>query len=408
MDNNNNVFDIPAYNYAALEERILKLNKRAAKLGCEPMRLTTLRDFTVEVKNFAGVKYQEPRREIRLEGETPKFNGWSLLAVIERQMNGENLVRCVPGQTVPKRYRKTDTRCDHCKSIRQRKEVFVLGHEDGKHIQVGRQCIADFLGHVSAESLAQQATWELSLADTCREAREEGFIRGDRFRSIHEFLATVAIVIRRLGWVSRKMIEERGDGQTTSSIAWSILCAPPSDDKMRAFVRENDLYVQDRDTELAEAALAWARKLTVNGQSDYLYNLGVACRQEVVDYRTVGIVASAVAAYQQHLEKEEELNIRRACNTSQHVGTLKERQDFENVRVNRLRYFESEWGVRTLVTFEDEAGNVLTWWASGEQDNVKEGDLVSIRGTVTKHSEYKGVPQTELKRVTITKGNLKR
>jgi hypothetical protein len=44
------------------------------------------------------------------------------------------------------------------------------------------------------------------------------------------------------------------------------------------------------------------------------YNLGVACRQSFVNYKTIGLVANAIAAYQRHLDREAELNIRRCQN----------------------------------------------------------------------------------------------
>jgi hypothetical protein len=146
--------------------------------------------------------------------------------------------------------------------------------------------------------------------------------------------------------------------------------------------------------------LEWARSQPTTGVDDYLYNLGVACRQSYVNHKNIGIVASAIAAYQRHLDKEAELNIRRRQNLERkHVGEVGKRSDFENVVVKRMRYFESEFGVKTLVTFEDQSGNVLIWWASKQLDEVEEGETVNIRGTVKKHGDYQGMPQTELQRV---------
>ncbi|MEN6367726.1 MAG: hypothetical protein ABFC88_13020 [Thermoguttaceae bacterium] len=401
-----NIFDIPAFNYSTLAEQVAKLNKRAVKLGCEPMRLTVVREFEIERESPSGVKHMHKRMEIKLEGETPKFNGWSLLAAIEMQPNGENLVRCVPGKTVPEQYRMTDTHCDHCKSDRRRKEVFILGHEDGRFAQVGRQCIVDFLGRISAGCLAARATWELSLLKTCENARDEDYCGGfgEFHRDITEFLAVVAIVVRRLGWVSRQMaMDASRDGQSTSQIA-RYLITGKRDEPMAKFVRDNQLYVEDRDQKLAQEVLEWARNQPKDGVADYIYNLGVSCRQDSVTYKTIGIVASAIAAYQRHLDKEAELNIRRSKKLeSKHVGAIKERKDFENVEITRMRYCDSPFGVKTLVTFQDPDGNVLIWWASKELDDVEEGDRATIRGTISKHGEYNGVAQTELKRVTITK-----
>lgn len=414
MPDHNNVYDIPAYNYETLAEAIARMNRRAAKLGCEPLVLRIVREYEAERKSRTGAKYMQARMEVELLGETPRFQGWKLVAAVERLENGENLVRTVLGETVPEQFRATDFFCEHCGTVRSRKAVFVLHHESGDavgrpggYVQVGRQCIADFLGHVSAENLAARAEWEFSVLRTCEDAVDEDYCGrggGEFRRDITEYLTTVAIVVRRLGWLSRSAAMERGQaGASTSDIAWQLLI-----DWRKPYAQElvakHDLHAEERDETLAKAALEWAQGQPTSGVSDYLYNLGVACRQRSVGYKTIGIVASAVAAYQRHLDKEVELNIRRRQNLERkHVGTVGKRDDFTNVVVKRMRYFESEFGVRTLVTFEDASGNVLVWWASKELDDVEEGDAVDLRGTVKKHGDYNGCPQTELQRVKITK-----
>ena len=64
-----------------------------------------------------------------------------------------------------------------------------------------------------------------------------------------------------------------------------------------------------------------------------------------------------------------------------------------------MKYIESQFGVKTLCKFEDEAGNVLIWWCSGNSEWLKEGEVVDITGTVKKHNDFKGWLQTELLRV---------
>lgn len=385
--------DIPACNLPGLTEQIDRLNKRAAKLGCQPLELRILREYVAEqTHTITGLKSQQKRVEIELIGETPKFDGWSLLAAVEQQPSGENLVRTVPGRTVPESYRHTDAHCDHCNTDRRRKEVFILGHEDGRFVQVGRSCIADFLGHVSAETLAARAEWEFSAIDAAREAESDCF-GSEHFEGIDSFLGTVAICIRRLGWKSRKMVEAANSPEmTTAAIAWMI-CCDYRNKLVQEMVREHRLYAEERDETLAKEALEWARTLV--GGNDYEHNLGVACRLDYVKLSTTGIVASAISAYLRHKERQEELHRKRAVRT--HVGEIGKRQSFANCEIKAVKYFESAYGVRTLVRFECD-NNVLIWWASRELD-WEVGDKLDIKGTVTKHSDYNGCPQTELKRV---------
>lgn len=400
--------DIPAYNFDAFLEQVEKMNDRAIKLGCSPLTLRLIRRFEAEQTSRTGAKYLQPRVEIELLGETPKLEGWSLLASVEMQENGENLVRTVPGCVVPEAYRMTDTHCDHCGAKRRRKEVFVLGHEDGRTVQVGRQCIADFLGHASAASLIARASWMLEVAGVCQNARDEDFSdmggRGELRRDMSEFLATVAVCVRRLGWVSNKKAQEQSDGYhnvtSTSSLAWTVL----TDKKgyLRDLIVEKSLYAEEGDEKLAQAALTWAQSQPTTGVSDYFYNLGVACRQIFVSRKTSGLVASAVAAYQRVQEDAERCKNLEQERIRKHVGEIGKRMTFTNLTIKRIRYFEGAYGVRTLVTFEDVSGNMLVWWASREQ-SLAEGDVVDVRGTVKVHDEYNGQPQTTLQRATVTK-----
>jgi hypothetical protein len=253
---------------------------------------------------------------------------------------------------------------------------------------------------VSAETLVSRATWEFSALDAAGEAAGDDFGGGGVYRrDTTEFLATVAICVRRLGWVSRGMLEQRGDDTsvTTAYTAWTILTGSNRD--IQKFVEKNQLYAEERDETLAQEALAWAREIPTLGVSDYEYNLGVAARQKDVTHKTIGIVASAISAYQRHMEREDQLNIQRKKIVGCHVGEVGKRQDFGNVTVKALKFFEGAYGVTTLVRFEKD-NDVLIWWASREQD-IEEGDVCNIKGTVVKHSVYNGCPQTELKRVKI-------
>ena len=150
------------------------MNRRAARLGCEPTVLKIVGEYDVERKREGTkIKYLAHYFQVEVTGQTPKLNGWQLMAAIEMQPSGENMVRCVPGQTVPESYRTTDTHCDHCKSIRFRKEVFILRHDDGHFAQVGRSCIADFLGNVSVEHILGRAEWDFALNTELKEAGDE-------------------------------------------------------------------------------------------------------------------------------------------------------------------------------------------------------------------------------------------
>ena len=256
------IYEIPATNLPALQAKLNEMNRRAVKLGCEPTTLKIVEEFEVERRReHTRIKYMVKYYKVEVVGQSPKLNGWKLLACIERQPSGENLVRTVPGETVPESYRTTDTHCDHCHTARFRKEVFILKHDDGRHAQVGRSCIADFLGHVSVENICGRAAWEFSLAEEMSEAGDESY--GSRVETtveMMEFVSATAICVRRLGWLSRTKAAEMDTGygqgpMSTSGIAWTICTS--HDRNTLEMIEESSLFAEERDMEIAAEAIAW-------------------------------------------------------------------------------------------------------------------------------------------------------
>lgn len=413
MSNEVTTYKIRAEYMTALQAEIDHLNKKALKLGVAPAVLHIQGTETVtNKKSVAGleVEYTTTFNIVSVTGETPKLDGWKLVAVVEKLASGECLLACVPNEVCPPQYRNSDgTTCDHCQSNRRRSEVFVVVHDNGSSAQVGRNCLADFLGGKSPEGILSYAMWGFGLQTLLSEAQDEFWGGGGGREAVgfnlEEFVKTTAAVIRRLGWISRTVAAgfEGADDEhaaTANNVAWLLGRTWSADEARRRekFIQRNGIVLEDRDAKLATDALAWGVALPTD-QGDYIYNLGVACRLGFVTAKTTGLVASLIAAYQRHIDREAELNMKRAANVNrQHVGTVGERSGFAGLTVKTVRSYEGMYGVRTLVRFEDSTGNVLVWWASGDTD-FEEGQTVDVTGTVKKHDDWKGTPQTLLTRV---------
>jgi hypothetical protein len=172
------------------------------------------------------------------------------------------------------------------------------------------------------------------------------------------------------------------------------------------WVEKEKLHYQDRDKAQAEAALEWARALPTTDVGDYIYNLGVACRAGYVTWKTTGLVASAISAHLRHLDREKELQQRQfenATKSREWVGEVKKREVFEKLTVVRMQYIDGQWGVTTLVTFENEPGDLIKWFSSKSLDDLNEGDVIDLKATVKKHDEYKGTKQTLINRAVVVK-----
>lgn len=195
---------VPAENIGKLRERIAKLNKRAAKLGCEPITLAIGKPEIVEkTRSVKADGWRDHRQKVKcypvtVEGSPPSYQGWTFLGTIQL-IDGENIIRAVPGAEIPQQYRKATDWCDHCKSRRRRIDVFVVRHEDGRTLQVGRNCIADFLGHESPDGIVWRATIlatiNAEMDDWCESGRY-GYPSID----LADYLTAAACAIRLFGF----------------------------------------------------------------------------------------------------------------------------------------------------------------------------------------------------------------
>lgn len=389
-------YRIPAINFPKLQAEIEKLNRKAVKLKTDPVVLTVLETVTKTEKNeLVGFEYQQTIHICSVTGDAPKLSGWTLVAVLEPVGNKENLVREIPGQDCPAKYRSADMSCDHCGETRRRNSVFVLKNENNEFKQVGKNCLADFLGHKNPESLLSRAEYIFTFERVISESQDWG-PKEQLAVPTTNFAITSAVVIRKLGWLPKSKAGEYE--KSTADIVWEI-CAHSEDSRVQSFVRENGIYAEECDLTKALNAIEWAEQLDSSAANTYLYDLGVCCRQNFVDFRRKGFVASVIQAHQRYLgdlqKNESDAKI------SNFVGEPKKRQQFENLSVQMVVPYMSGVYNKTLVKFSDPDGNIVIWRASGSPDWVEIGKTFTVRATVKEdgHTQYKGVNQTEVSRV---------
>jgi len=405
------VYEIPSENFEALCAKIEKLNRRAKRLQVSPLHILELESIEEE-RTREGIPYTATIKRVQIVGESPVLPGWELIArLTPAEKSGYNYTRCVPGRECPAEFKTVDMlRCDHCHTRRHRKDTFVVRNTDSdKYLVVGRNCIADFLGNVSPESLLGRAELLFSAEDLCSQASEfDGFGFGGAALSIplSLFVATTAIFCRRFGWVSRSAARDNFDSSATADEVWNFLCPTMTADAKRSkdqFREQHSIYVSEADIDLAQKALQWARGLNLDQVDGYLYNLSLSCQEELVKWKTAGLIASVLVAYNRHVEKLVELENKRKVDAHcVHVGEIKQRYSFRDCKVLSLHWFESNWGCTTLIVFRTREGNILKWWASGDREaDFPVGDCVDLVGTVKSHDEYKGRKETVLTRCSL-------
>jgi hypothetical protein len=399
------IYWIPEGNYETLVRELTKIAKRAAKLGTGPIswREVGVEDRTVKRLAPWATRYVK----IEVEGETPALAGWEFLATL-KPLGGELLVNTVPGnEDLPERFRETEAfRCEHCGKLRRRSKVFVVRHQESGELKaVGSSCLRDFLGGKDPHAIL---SW-LSLLDRALKAIRSGseddeasFGGGGDFRiETGFFLVIVAALIRQTGWVSRTSARDSDHGleNATADTAWRV-ATPPITEKAWQEWKKFEESITDRDREVAEKALAWARE--VEKTSDYLHNLRLAAREETVSRDTIGLVASAIPAWLREEEQEVKRREKKKLGEkSEWIGKLKERHVFLATIIGE-RSWESDWGTTHFYRLLDTNGNILVWFGS-KTIRADIGDTIEVRATIKKHDVYEGTHQTVLTRLTLLK-----
>jgi len=410
------VWQVEAWAVKTLEEKVAKFNRKAAKMKQSPIVVERLKEWRKPVymyDPFSGeqkVKYYVEMADVKVTGETPKIPGWTLLARIEHlrtKKNGAgknsqtNLVRRVPGTDnipIPKKYWRRQI-CDHCKSKRRRNDTFLVVREkDGKMFQVGRQCVADYLGHKSVDSIVRWIDSLLQITGSMENWDNDPCCPRDRFTILTEpYLAYVSAVIRKKGWRSRTEAKnncEFGGCQSTADEALYQYVPPVK-------IPADKISPDEKDWETAKAALKWAKAIKLSDTNDYLRNLQTIATLDGLAWDMIGYAASIIPAYNREQEREVQRK-HAAKGKSKHQGEVGKRQVFKGLTVVGVRKIEGYYGLTTILNFRDAKDNEFTWFASGSRDDVDLDEVYDVKGTVKRHGEYRNKAVTFLSRCSLS------
>jgi len=384
---------------------LAKFNKRAEKLGCEPLGYDILgTDVVVAPKhahlvhvygidNLPHIKYTK----IAFVGVAPKLAGWSFIGKLDHTtIPGQVIVQTIPGEVVPPEYFNNDPVCDHCHVRRRRNDTFILRHEDGTHKQVGRQCLKDFMGHDPSKIISL-----INRLFKFVESDEErwGFGGGSQYYAFdhHRILQVTCAVIHKQGWVPRSAC---GDDQIATADEVLKYFMPPYESRAREMWERWRVSLDADNPKFEEEAIKareWLDVLEDTGTSEYIHNLKVLAHAQDVPTNMFGYWCSVVAAYQKAMER---LRLQEKMHKlNEYAGNAKQKITC-NVKVMGVRAIDGYYGVTRLFKMIDQQGRTLVWFASSDPD-MEPGHEYHITGTIKKLEEYQGWKQTVLTRVKV-------
>lgn len=395
-------FAIYEWNMARLEKKLNAISNKCSKYGCT-FSYSKVGEEYRELKDENGGTYTARFILVEAEG-TAIVNGWEFIASVEHTENG-NIISKASEVEVPEKYYTTKTICEHCNSDRFRKYTFIVMNTETKEFkQVGKSCLKDFTGGLSAEAVAQYISYFDKLIEG--EAPDQRF-SGERYYDKMEIMQYIAETIRHFGYVRS---QEFG---STASTAFDFWCAKHGGRFHSEEVRLETLMKMSKvgfNAESKEAlqmttgALEWISKQEET--NNYIHNLKTACGLDWVGQGHLGLLASLFPAYDREIEylakkaeQEKKLAAERASEVnSQHIGKVGDRITFKVHSAKCLTSWETDWGTTFVYKLVDENGNVFTW----KTGSYLPDEIDSVKGTVKEHKEFRGILQTELTRCKVS------
>lgn len=391
------MFAIYEGNMDRLTKKITTIRNKCTKYGCdfrfeevgEEFREVKLEDGTTTVLRFVLVE---------AEG-LAKINGWRFIATVEHTEEGNILKKAVEVE-IPERYYTSDPICEHCNSRRYRRDTYiVMNEETGEFKQVGKSCLKDFTGGMSAEGVAQYT----SLFEELIEGERHIGCRVVGYYPVKEFLLYVAETIKHFGYVKT----QHGMGvYSTRDRAFDYYMIDNGGnfrfEKERALKEEmkSVSFNAHSNTEFVEELLAWVNNQTAD--NNYMHNLQTVCALEYTTYSNFGLLSSLFPTYNRDLlhqaEKAEQEKRRISEQTSKHIGNVGERIVAEVSYVECVTSWETQFGTTRIYKIVDVEGNVYTWKTG---NYIEEDELKTVKGTVKAHTEFRGTKQTELTRCKV-------
>lgn len=384
--------EIPIDALGLVTARIAKVNRKAEKLGVPAFVIVASEPYLVDRTTEGGHKIKVEMVRITVTGAPVQITGYRFLGRIDFE-DGINLVNARPGEIIPPRYRTTTTLCDHCASLRQRKSVFIFRRDGGdQHIQVGRTCLKDFMGHDPARVLHSASLWD-DLSEGIDADANSG--TGYPALGVDEILAMAAAVVRVKGGFISKAAAAHSDYMVSTAAAVYAQLFPPK-------VRPGDwvkITPEERDAQRAAQAKAWAlESMSGNGreQSDYEYNLTTLLQAEAVNAKRMALLVSLVGVYARHLGEI----VKKAARVETFVGEPGQRRKFVAIFQGES-WFPTSYGEVYIGRFETPEGLLVYKGATPFWGYAREGDSIEFTATIKKHDTYNSTKQTLIQRVKV-------
>ena len=388
-------FTIHASKWDKLEEKLNKILRKSEKHNVGKVSWTTEKPRIH--KNKHGVW---KLMDVTLDIEPVKIEGWNILARIDHDLHkehddGRNVVHS--WGELPTHYHTAKGNCDHCNHNRRRKSTTIIENAEGEYRQIGRNCLALYIG-VTGDFLSSWFAVNEGMLGKFQEEHvpfddEEDLYWGETSNlpvgeDTEPYLATVVSMIDEYGW------HNSGAMSPTWESALALVI------QMRKEPRNEDIRPTLEQMNKAKDALEWMRGLFTEEDGDfkpsdevdasnynYFWNLNTYASREYISNRDLPTLASGIFAYNRRLADL----IKREESSSEWISEVGERPMLHLQLVDVRTTTSYVRGVgdmpKWIYLFQDADGNNMTWFSSKDKDLEVES-WYGGKGKITKHTIF--------------------
>ena len=406
-----NKFAIYEENMPKFEKALNRIKNKCEKYDCPFVYNEIGEEFKVETitTDEDGTILTSPieitRRFVVVEVEAkPTIDNWELIASLEHTKEG-NIIHSVRNDIeIPKHYYNVAPYCEHCNTKRYRKNSFIIRNtETNEFKQVGKTCLNDFTGNINAEWLASFYAMFDKLAEF--EAPQGGCSNNTRYFPAVDLLAYTVAVTNIYGYCKSGANNATGEMVKDFYIVSECKGYPSKEDneRIREKMQSVNFKVTAEDTATAKKIIAYVNSIA--DTNNYIHNIKTLCASDMVAYKNVNLLVSAITCYNRELERKAKEDARKKeAGNSNHIGNIKDRL---TINIASWRCLTSWCGcydgynetTTFLYQFVDNAGNIFVWKTQKYFD--EDAELQTITGTVKAHNVFRDIKQTELTRCKV-------
>ena len=385
-----------------LEKKLTTIRNKCEKYGCE-FYYERIGEKFDEVVDNDGNKHIVKFIEVEASG-LAIINDWRFVALIEHTSEGNIIRQYDTNLNVPERYRHTDCICEHCGTLRRRKDTCLIYNDiTGEWKQVGKSCLKDFTQGLDADIVAKFTSYK-DLFEEYTSIDRSSY--SYKHYSLRDGVLLYAVeTVNHFGYISSQSY----DYSTASRCSdyYNLL----EFGKVNAFRKREDIEADlNRITfdPRCESNLKYIEDLkqyVLNEDStnnEYIHNLQVLVKSEYISDRDWNLLVSSVQFYNRHIENVKKDELRKKSHDeelkSEHVGNIKDKVSLDVETCTLVTSWDNQFGWSGMYKFVSKEGNIFIWITSKDIDT---DNVSKVCGTVKEHSEYNGVKQTVLTRCKV-------